>query len=67
MARNHLNQFIDRNANLMDDTGNMLEIGPEGRTYVQECFPSWNIDSLDIVPSNNPTYVGMISHVKMKP
>jgi SAM-dependent methyltransferase len=61
IARNHLNQFIDRNASVMDDTGTMLEIGPEGRTYVQECFPGWKIDSLDIVPSNNPTYVGDIT------
>ena len=34
-ARNHLNQFIDRSTRVMNDTGSMLEIGPEGRTYVQ--------------------------------
>lgn len=60
-ARNHLNRFIERNAEAMSATGKMLEVGPEGRTYVQECFPGWSIDSLDIVAANNPTYVGDIT------
>ncbi len=61
MAREHLDQFIDRSTKEMNNSGRMLEIGPEGRTYIQECYSNWDIDSFDIVAENNPTYVGDIT------
>lgn len=62
ITREHINDFIIRTSNLLkNQTGQLLEIGPQDRSVVKEYFSNFNIDTFDIVNTYNPTYVGDIT------
>jgi SAM-dependent methyltransferase len=62
LTRQHINQFIIKTSHsLLDQTGKLLEIGSQDRSVVKECFGNFNIDTLDIVDTYKPTYVGDIT------
>lgn len=62
MARQHINDFIAKTAkSLSQNTGKMLEIGPQERSLVRELFTNYEIDTFDIVETYSPTYVGDIT------
>jgi len=59
LTREHINQFIIKTSELLkDQSGKMLEIGSQDRSVVKECFVNFDIETLDIVDTYNPTYVG---------
>ena len=58
LARAHLDRFVTRAAERMPPAGRMLEIGAQGRTHVQDCFPGWTIESFDLVDTHAPAHVG---------
>ncbi|PTM04682.1 MAG: methyltransferase type 11 [Bacteroidetes bacterium] len=60
-ARENLRQFVLRSSQQMPKTGLMLEIGAQGRTYLQDCFAAWEIESFDLVDDFKPDYVGDIT------
>ena len=60
-ARAHLRSFVTRSASELPETGRMLDIGPQGRTYVRDSFPGWHIETLDLVEDHAPDYVGDIT------
>jgi len=69
MARTHLNDFIKRCAQTIDqDDLKLLEIGPQKRSEVQKNFENCKIDTLDIVDDYKPAIIGDItklnSHIK---
>lgn len=62
IARDHINDFIKRTANaLLDQQGKLLEIGPQTQSVVRECFSNFTIDTFDIVPTYQPTFIGDIT------
>ena len=62
MGRKHLNSFIERcSRKIGKDNLKLLEIGAQKRSEVQEFFKICKIDTLDIVPDNNPTIIGDIT------
>jgi SAM-dependent methyltransferase len=59
LTREHINQFIINTSKLLaDQSGKMLEIGSQDRSVVQECFSNFTVETLDIVDTYHPTYVG---------
>lgn len=62
-AREHLKQFVARSSMEMSPTGRMLDIGPQGRSFVQDSFPRWAVETLDLVDDYDPDYVGDITLV----
>lgn len=62
VARDHINDFIKRTATeLSQQSGRLLEIGPQTQSVVGEYFGNFNIDTFDIVSTYNPTFVGDIT------
>lgn len=62
VARDHINDFIKRTAaELSQQSGKLLEIGPQTQSVVRECFSNFTIDTFDIVSTYNPTIVGDIT------
>ena len=64
LARDHLNNFVKRAAEkLKDQTGKLLEVGPQERSLVRESFGNFAVDTFDIVDTYGPTLVGDITKV----
>lgn len=64
LARDHLNDFVTRTARLLaDQTGKLLEVGPQDRSKVRESFSNFAVDTFDIVDTYEPTLVGDITKV----
>jgi SAM-dependent methyltransferase len=62
ITREHINQFITKTAEaLSTQNGKLLEIGPQDRSMVRECFSNFKIETFDIVNTYNPTHVGDIT------
>jgi SAM-dependent methyltransferase len=62
MGREHINKFIRKTAaSLASCTGKLLELGPQERSLVRECFTNYSIDTFDIVDTYKPTHVGDIT------
>lgn len=63
LARDHINNFIKRvaNINILEHTGKLLEIGPQNQSVFREVFKRHQVDTLDIVSTYNPTFVGDIT------
>jgi SAM-dependent methyltransferase len=62
IARDHINNFIQKTStNLSDQTGKLLEIGPQTQSVVREWFKNFTIDTFDIVPTYSPTFIGDIT------
>ena len=62
VARDHINRFLQRiGRSLASQSGVMLEIGPQGRSTVQENFGNFARETFDIVRTHNPTHVGDIT------
>ena len=62
MARAHINDFVRRvAASLSGSTGKLLEIGPQERSLVRECFAGFAVETFDIVDTYKPTHVGDIT------
>ena len=60
-AREHLKRFVLRSSRDMPETGRMLDIGPQGRSLVQDSFPRWVVETLDLVDEYGPDYLGDIT------
>jgi SAM-dependent methyltransferase len=61
LTRQHIHNFIKRVANTTKQqnlSGKLLEIGPQDRSEVQINFDNYTVETLDIVDTYNPTYVG---------
>lgn len=55
ISREHTNNFIRKTAaSLAACTGKLLELGPQERSLVRECFTNYSIDTFDIVEPTNP-------------
>jgi SAM-dependent methyltransferase len=62
LGRDHITRFLQRiGKSLSGRPGRLLEVGPQGRSEVRECFPNYTIDTLDIVDTYNPTHIGDIT------
>jgi SAM-dependent methyltransferase len=62
MVRAHISRFLQRVAQTPPiQPGRLLEIGPQDRSEVQQCFVNWAMDSLDIVGTYHPTHIGDIT------
>lgn len=62
IARAHINNFVKRIAtDLSSRTGKLLEIGPQERSFVRECFANFEVETFDIVNTHEPTHVGDIT------
>lgn len=62
VARDHLNNFINRVAERLEHENKMLlEIGPQKRSEVQKAFKRCKINTLDIVDDYNPDIIGDIT------
>lgn len=62
ITREHINNFIIKTAKQLNvDPGLLLEIGPQDRSLIKECFTNFEIDTFDIVDTYNPTFVGDIT------
>lgn len=60
--REHISRFLVRTARrLAGRAGRLLEIGPQERLEVRECFANYSVDTFDIVATYKPTYVGDIT------
>lgn len=59
LTREHINQFIIQTSKfLSNQSGRLLEIGSQNRSTVKEYFSNFDIETLDIINTYNPTYVG---------
>lgn len=62
ITREHINNFIIKTAKQLNvDFGLLLEIGPQDRSLIKECFTNFEIDTFDIVDTYSPTFVGDIT------
>lgn len=62
LARDHLAAFIERTAvSLAKQRGKLLEVGPQDRSLVRECFTNFDIDTFDVVDTYQPTLLGDIT------
>jgi len=62
LSREHIDTFVKKTSiDLINQTGKLLEIGPQTHSLVRECFKNFSIDTLDIVSTYNPTFVGDIT------
>jgi SAM-dependent methyltransferase len=63
-VRRHIADFITKTyAKLPKKTGRLLEIGPQERSLVKETFAGFEYQSLDVVDTYGPTYVGDITRL----
>jgi SAM-dependent methyltransferase len=61
-GREHITRFLERTAaRLSAQPGRLLEIGPQDRSEVRDRFGHYVIDTLDVVDTYQPTYVGDIT------
>jgi SAM-dependent methyltransferase len=64
LARDHINDFIKKTSiDLSNQIGKLLEVGPQTQSVVKECFKNYQIDTLDIVNTYSPTFVGDITKI----
>lgn len=62
LTRSHINNFILKTSSFLSkQKGKLLEIGSQDRSMVKECFSNFHIDTLDIVGTYNPTFIGDIT------
>ena len=62
MSREHISRFVRRTAqHLAAGSGKLLEIGPQDRSEVRQCFSNYQVDTLDIVDTYSPTHAGDIT------
>ena len=62
IARNHVNQFLQRVAKSLEDRpGRLLEIGPQDRSDVPKAFANFRHETFDNVVTYRPTHVGDIT------
>jgi len=62
LARDHLKLFLQRIGREMSGmSGRLLEIGPQGRTDVQQAFANFSHETFDVVDTYNPTHIGDIT------
>ncbi len=62
LARDHLAAFVKRTAEkLAGEPGKLLEVGPQDRTLVRECFANFKVDTFDVVDTHGPDIVGDIT------
>jgi SAM-dependent methyltransferase len=64
LTRQHIDNFIQRTAELTKKeelNGSLLEIGSQDRLSIQSAFTNFKVDTLDIVDTYNPTFVGDIT------
>lgn len=62
LARDHLQNFVKKTAELLhEETGRLLEVGPQERSLVRESFTQFAVDTFDIVDTYGPTLVGDIT------
>lgn len=62
LARDHLAAFVKRTATkLSDQSGRLLEVGPQERLLVRETFNNFSVDTFDVVDNYKPTIVGDIT------
>ncbi|WP_323121803.1 class I SAM-dependent methyltransferase [Burkholderia alba] len=62
LARDHLAAFVEKTAGrLAEETGRLLEVGPQDRSLVRERFRNFAVDTFDIVDTYRPTIVGDIT------
>jgi SAM-dependent methyltransferase len=62
LARDHLAAFVRRTADtLAGESGRLLEVGPQDRTFVRECFGNFKVDTFDVVDTYAPDIVGDIT------
>jgi SAM-dependent methyltransferase len=64
LAREHLAAFVQKTSRLLaDQSGKLLEVGPQERSLVRECFSNFAVDTFDVVNTYKPTIVGDITKV----
>ncbi|OZI60273.1 class I SAM-dependent methyltransferase [Bordetella genomosp. 11] len=62
LTREHINAFLTKTAaSLAGESGRLLEVGPQERSFVREKFSNYDIDTFDVVGTHNPTIVGDIT------
>ncbi|MFO0427086.1 MAG: class I SAM-dependent methyltransferase [Planctomyces sp.] len=62
IARENINEFVRKTARaLSDQSGKLLEIGPQERSLVRESFTNFAYESFDVVSTYGPTHVGDIT------
>ncbi|AFT87526.1 class I SAM-dependent methyltransferase [Paraburkholderia phenoliruptrix] len=64
LTREHMDAFVRRTADrLSEETGRLLEVGPQDRSLVRQCFTNFSVDTFDVVDTYKPTIVGDITKV----
>ncbi|MGN8106906.1 class I SAM-dependent methyltransferase [Paraburkholderia sp. 22098] len=64
LTREHMDAFVRRTADrLPEETGKLLEVGPQDRSLVRQCFTNFSVDTFDVVDTYKPTIVGDITKV----
>jgi SAM-dependent methyltransferase len=64
LARDHLAEFVTRTAErLREESGKLLEVGPQKHSLVRESFTNFAVDTFDIVDDYAPKFVGDITKV----
>ncbi|WP_027799239.1 class I SAM-dependent methyltransferase [Paraburkholderia dilworthii] len=64
LTREHMDAFVRRTADrLSKETGKLLEVGPQDRSLVRQCFTNFSVDTFDVVDTYKPTIVGDITRV----
>lgn len=64
LTREHMDAFVRRTADrLAEHTGRLLEVGPQDRSLVRQCFTNFGVDTFDVVDTYKPTIVGDITKV----
>ena len=62
IGREHITQFLRRTGeSLKDNSGHLLEIGPQDHLGASHFLPNFEIATLDVVDTFNPTIVGDIT------
>jgi SAM-dependent methyltransferase len=62
MGREHITRFLRKvSEEVRTQSGRLLEIGPQHRNEARELFSNYTVDTLDIVDTHNPTYLGDIT------
>ncbi|QJP71306.1 class I SAM-dependent methyltransferase [Burkholderia glumae] len=64
LTRAHMDAFVRRTADrLTECTGKLLEVGPQDRSLVRQCFTNFSVDTFDVVGTYKPTIIGDITKV----
>jgi SAM-dependent methyltransferase len=64
LTREHMDAFVRRTADrLSEETGRLLEVVPQDRSLVRQCFTNFSVDTFDVVDTYKPTIVGDITKV----